>query len=342
MKYNINKVDNVSFITIDNEKGMNIVLSSFGASIFDLELIDKRNNKESIVITPSDLNDFYYNDGYHGKTVGRFSGRIDKGICYINNTKYNLDINWNNVNSLHGGNDSISFKNFDYEISDNENTLDVSFKVIEKENKLPGDVNYNIIYKINKDNNEFTIYFNATSTKDTIVNLTNHVYFNLSGNGKNTILDHKLQLNCDTYTKLNNELITTSIDKVNKVMDFTKLHKISKYINDESLQNHKALGYDHCFIKQDIQNSTIAILKDEKSKRNLTIKTSYPSIVVYTCNYPSSFDFNRNRFKISKHHAICLECQFIPNGINMDNVNKAILKKDEVYNHYINYKFDIK
>ena len=191
-------------------------------------------------------------------------------------------------------------------------------------------------------NNEFTIYFNAASTKDTIVNLTNHVYFNLSGNGKNTILDHKLQLNCDTYTKLNNELITTSIDKVNKVMDFTKLHKISKYINDESLQNHKALGYDHCFIKQDIQNSTIAILKDEKSKRNLTIKTSYPSIVVYTCNYPSSFDFNRNRFKISKHHAICLECQFIPNGINMDNVNKAILKKDEVYNHYINYKFDIK
>ena len=108
MKYNIKKIEDVSFITIDNENGMNVVLSTFGASIFDLELIDKRNNKESIVLTPSSLNDFYYNDGYHGKTVGRFSGRIDKGKCFINDKEYNLDINWNNVNSLHGGNNSIS------------------------------------------------------------------------------------------------------------------------------------------------------------------------------------------------------------------------------------------
>lgn len=342
MKYNIKKVEDVSFISIDNENGMTVVLSSFGASIFDLELIDKRNNKESIVLTPSSLDDFYYNDGYHGKTVGRFSGRIDKGKCSINGKEYNLDINWNNVNSLHGGNNSISFKNFDYEINENDNYLDVLFKVIEKEDKLPGDVSYKITYRIYKLENEITVFFNATTTKDSIVNLTNHTYFNLSGNGKNTILDHTLQLNCNTYTNLNNELITTSIDKVNKVMDFTTSHKIKKYINDESLQNHKALGYDHCFIKTNENDETIAILKEKKSKRCLTIKTSYPSIVVYTCNYPSSFDFNRTNFKIEKHHAICLECQFIPNSINMENVDKAILRKDEVYNHYINYKFEIK
>ena len=342
MKYNIKKIEDVSFITIDNENGMNVVLSTFGASIFDLELIDKRNNKESIVLTPSSLNDFYYNDGYHGKTVGRFSGRIDKGKCFINDKEYNLDINWNNVNSLHGGNNSISFKNFDYELIENDNYLDVLFKVVELEDKLPGDVSYKITYRIYKLENHITVFFNATTTKDSIVNLTNHTYFNLSGNGKNTILDHSLQLNCNTYTNLNNELITTSIDKVNKVMDFTKAHKIKKYINDESLQNHKALGYDHCFIKTNENDETIAILKENKSKRCLTIKTSYPSIVVYTCNYPSSFDFNRTNFKIEKHHAICLECQFIPNSINMENVDKAILRKDEVYNHYIDYKFEIK
>lgn len=342
MKIIEKKVDNVSFITLDNEMGLVLVLSSFAASIFDIEFIDKRNKLESVILTPSSLNDFYYNDGYYGKTIGRFSGRIDKGLLKINDAEYKLDINWNNVNSLHGGNDSISFKNFDYTIKEYKDYVDVTFSYLEKENILPGDVNYDIIYRVYNNANDFTIYFNAKTNKDTLVNLTNHTYFNLSGNGKRTILDHKLKLNCDRYTNLNNELITTSIDKVNKVMSFMKPHKIKKYINDDSLQNHTAKGYDHCYLKEDEFVEEIAILKDRKSKRSLTIKTSYPSIVVYTTNYPASFDFSTNRYKISKHHGICLECQYVPNGINMENVNKAILRKDETYYHYISYSFSNK
>ena len=340
MKTSIKKIDNVSFISIDNLKGMSIVLSSFGASIYQLELTNKYKVKESIILTTTSLNEFYYNDGYHGKSVGRFSGRIDKGKCKINDIEYNLDINWNNVNSLHGGNSSISFVNFDYEIKKEENYVDVIFTYLEKEDKLPGDVSYKITYRIFKNKNEFTIFFNALTNKDTIVNLTNHTYFNLIGNGTDSILNHKLKLNCDKYTNLNNELITTSIDKVNKVMDFQRSHKIGKFVEDESLQKHTAFGYDHCFIKKDLAKDEIAILSCSKSKRKLTIKTSYPNIVIYTCNYPKDFKFNPLIIDNIKYHAICLECQFIPNGINMDNVNKAILKKDEKYEQYINYKFD--
>ena len=339
MKVIEKKVDSVSFITIDNENGLILVLSSFAASIFDIELIDKRNNYESIVLTPSSLNDFYNNDGYYGKTIGRYSGRIDNGKCKINDNEYSLDINWNNINSLHGGFDSIAFKNFNYVINNNDEYVDVIFSYLEKENTLPGDVNYDIIYRIYSKTNCFTIFFNAISNKDTLINLTNHTYFNLSGNGKNTILDHSLQLNCDKYSKLNNNLITTSIEKVNKVMSFLKPHKIKKYINDSSLQDHTAKGYDHCYIKENKNSDVIAILKDRKSKRSLTITTSYPAIVVYTTNYPASFDFSTNHYKISKHHGICLECQYIPNGINMENVDKAIFKANDKYTHYISYHF---
>ena len=329
MKVTLNKIDDVSFITLDNQVGLVLVLSSFAASIYDLKVIDKKNNLESIILTPSKLETFYNNDGYYGKTIGRFSGRIDKGLLKINDKEYKLDINWNNVNSLHGGNDSICFKNFDYNIKEYKDYVEVTFSYLEKENILPGDVKYDIIYRVYNNINDFTIYFNAKTNKDTLVNLTNHTYFNLSGNGKDTILNHTLTLNCDSYTNLNNELITTSIDPVNKVMDFTKQKKIKKHINDESLQNHTAKGYDHCFIKKDEFDEQIAILKDKKSKRTMYIKTSYPSIVVYTTNYPADFDFNVKNTKIKKHQGICLECQYIPNGINIENVNKAILKEDD-------------
>ena len=126
MKITERKIENVSFITLNNEHGMNIILSTLGASIYQLEIADKHNHMESVILTPSSLNDFYYNDGYHGKVVGRFSGRIDEAKCVINDVTYNLDKNWNGINSLHGGNKGISFSNFDYKIKENnENFYDV-------------------------------------------------------------------------------------------------------------------------------------------------------------------------------------------------------------------------
>ena len=341
MKINITKKDDVSFIEIKNETKMEVILSTFGASFYELRLPDKNNMVESIILTPSNLNDFYYSTGYYGKSVGRFCGRIDKARCEINGKEYNLDINWNGVNSLHGGKDGISFQNFDYEVIENEDSISVAFTYLEKANKLPGDVSYKIIYKIMRYSNDINLSFEATTTEETIVNLTNHVYFNLSGDGKRNVLNQQLQLLCDKYTRLNNELITISIDNVNDVMDFRKLHEIGQYIYDESLQNHKAKGYDHCFLKEDESNPVVAVMKDLESGRKLTISTSYPSIVCYAGCYPEKFLFNKEGFMIGQYHSVCLECQYVPNGINMDDVFKAILKPNEKYQHYINYHFEI-
>lgn len=342
MKTLIKKIDDVTFITLDNELGLTLVLCTLGASIYDIELIDNHNHKESIVLTPSNLTTFYNNTGYYGKSIGRFSGRIDKARCKINDVTYNLDVNWNNTNSLHGEENGIAFANFDYEIKEENDFVDVIFRFVEKENHLPGDISYEISYRVSKTQLDFTNFFKATTNKDTLVNLTNHSYFNLSGNGKRTILDHNLQLNCDKYTRLNNEMITISVDKVNKVMDFQKAHKINKYIEDDSLINHQAFGYDHCFIKKDLNEKEIAILEDKKSHRKLILSTSYPTVVCYSLNYPLDVDFLPTNFKASKYHAITLECQYIPNGINMENQDKAILRKGEVYNEYVNYHFIVK
>ena len=335
------KKNDTTLIHVKTDCGMEVVFSTFGASFYDLKTFDKNKKLESIVLTPTKYEDFCFSDGYYGKSVGRYSGRIDNSVCTINGVEYKLDRNWNGVNALHGGFEGISFQNFDYEINEEEEYADIVFTFLEKENQLPGDVFYTITYRVMNKESDINITFEATTTKDTIVNLTNHIYFNLSGNGVRNCLDHKIQFLCDKYTKLNNNLITETIEKVNDVMDFRDMHKLGKYIYDESLQNHKAKGYDHCFIKEDLNNPKVAVLVDEESGRRVSVESSYPAIVCYAGCYPGSFGFNKEGFKIGQYHSVCLECQYIPNGINMDGVCKAILKKGEKYSHYIKYHFDL-
>lgn len=334
-------VGEVTFIELDNGNGMKVTLCTNGASIYDLQVVDKEGKLESVVLYPTKLEDFYTSTGYQGKCIGRFSGRIDKGVCEIAGKKYQLDINWNGVSSLHGGFNGIGFQNFDYDLREDDEKFEVVFTYLEKENQLPGDVSYTFTYQFMKEANELNLIFEAETTKETIVNLTNHVYFNLSGDLKRTVLEEKMQLLCDKYTRLNNELITEAIEKVNEVMDFRTLHKIGDYINDDSIQNHTAKGYDHCWIKADESKPEVAVMQDDLNGRRLKVSSSYPAVVCYAGCYPTDVLCNAEGIKIEKHHSMCLECQYVPNGINMSDVDKAILKPGEKYHHYIKYQFDL-
>lgn len=330
----------VDHIKLDNECGMRVELSCYGASIYNIELF-VNNDFKSVVLTPSYQKDFRTNTSYHGKSIGRFSGRIDKGLCKINDEEFKLDINWNDINSLHGGANGLSSKVFESKIEINNNYTDVVFILKNEVGILPGVVNYEIRYRLMNTKNEMTVFFKAISTEDTLMNLTNHTYFNLSGDCQRTILNHNLYLPCDKFTRLNNELITEEILDVNEIMDFRDNHQIGDYVLDESLQNHTSRGYDHCFIKENPEDDLTAILSDLESGIALEISSSYPAVVFYCGCYPDSYPFNKNKMKNIKYHALCLEPQFIPNGINMDGVEKAILKANEVYSHYIKYEFKV-
>ena len=338
MNYSL-KYDEIKHIVVENESGMRVELSAFGASIYDIEIKNENGIYESMVLKATKLEDFYLNPSYYGKTIGRWAGRIDKAVCQINEKTYNLEINWHNVNSLHGGFDGLSSRVFDYNVVAGDEYVDVEFLLEATDNVLPGLAKYKITYRVYNNENTILLLLNASCDEDTLMNLTNHAYFNLSGNSKRTILNHKLYLQCDKYTRLNNELITLSIDKVNQIFDFTTKREIGLYIEDESLQNHTSRGYDHCFIKADESNELLAILEEEENNTQLCIYSSYPSVVFYSGCYPDSFKVNKEVVTNVKYHSLCLEPQFIPNGINMDSVNKAILRKGEEYNHYIRYEF---
>lgn len=325
-------------IVIVNNKGMEVEFSSIGASLYDIIIPNKFGEKVSVLLKPTSMEIF--KDKYYGKTIGRFAGRIDKGVCTIAEKEYKLDINWNEVNSLHGGFNGLSSQVCEFSTNMTEEYCEVVFKHFEAAGMLPGDVSYEIIYHVMANTNEIITYHNATTTEETIVNMTNHAYFNLSGNCKNTILNHNLYLQCSKYTRLNNDLITLSIDPVNEVTDFRDNHHVGIYVEDPSLQDHIAKGYDHCFMKEDEENPLLAILSDTESGISVKISSDYPSVVFYSGCYPDPCPMNSDGIESVKYQALCLEPQFIPNGINMENVPQALLKPEEKYSHYIKYSFE--
>lgn len=333
MEYKILKDNEVSFIQIKNDKNLDVTLCTFGASFY--RVCYKGINR---IMTPIKKDEFYHNEQYYGKLIGRFSGRIKDAKCKIGNVTCDLPKNWNGINSLHGGPKGISFSNFDFEVNELENEINVVFKFIEKESYLPGDVSYKITYHILKNKDEIRLDIEADTTKETIVNVTNHAYWTLSGCKRN-VLDETLQLPCKYHGDLDNNLIAKSIITANEIMDFTMGHEIGKYIDSPYLQNHTSFGYDHFFVKTNKDIDFAAKLIDNEEKIALTINTSYPAVVCYTDNYPTKMEYENCPFE-EKYQAIAIECQYIPNGINMDGVNKAILKANEHYKEYISFTLE--
>ena len=326
------KDKDITFINVKNDKNLEVVLCTFGASFY--KILFKGKNR---IMTPVNFDEFYNNEQYYGKLIGRFSGRIDNAKCKISGVEYNLPKNWNNINSLHGGDKGISFSNFNYEVRYQDETIDVVFKYIEKESYLPGDISYKIIYHIYKNKDLIRLDIDAVSNKETICNITNHAYFTLSS-GKNLVLDENLELACSQYSDLDENLIMKEIKEVDEVMDFRIPHKIGDFINDSYLQDHTSSGYDHFFVKANLDHDFIARLTDSDENISLTINTSYPCVVVYTDNYPTNMEFDTVQHE-NKYQAIALECQYVPNEINMDSTKT--LKPFKEYREYIEYLFEV-
>ena len=148
-----------------------------------------------------------------------------------------------------------------------------------------------------------------------------------------------LELKCNYHGDLDNNLIAKSIKEVDEIMDFRRPHEIGKYIDNPYLQNHTSYGYDHFFIKENKNEDLIAILEDKEEGIKLKVSTSYPAVVMYTDNYPTNMKFE-NVGKEEKYQAIALECQNIPNEINMENGSETTLKPNQEFNEFISYEFE--
>jgi len=340
--YSINKqyVDNNEYTFIDIEQqNIRVKFMDYGATIMNIVVPDVNGKMETVVMAYDSLKSYINNDMYLNAIIGPTSGRIADGKFKIDNTDYELDTNAEGTENLHGGKESFAFKFFSYEIEDNSEYTKVIFTIKKsKENSnYPGNQTVKIIYTVREE--ELQIEFTASTDEDALMNLTNHAYFNLSGDMKYDILDHELYVDSEQHLDLNEFHIPSKVaQNKNTIFDFSSFKKIknnfpsnvysliSKGIDEPFLLTHKS--FDHLKIH----------LKDSISGRELKVYTNYPCAVIYTHNFPNELEL---LFKApnKRHMGICFETQLVPNGINLEGFDKGILRKNNLYNYKTLFKF---
>ena len=329
-----------TFIEIKNSLGTEVILCNVGASIYDIKTKDKDGKIESILYMNKEKSEFIYDDSYFGKTIGRTGGRLTNSKFILNGKEYMIPSN--DPNGLHGGNDSLSFKKFEFKKNEEELYTEIDFYYLSKdmESGYPGNLDLHVIYKLFKNENKLIVNYIGKSDEDTLLNLSNHSYFNLSGDAKEDILNHKLYINSSKMEKIVN-LLPVKIEECGKIYSFKNSHKIGDYLKNEEIINNTN-GYDFPYIFDDVDENKFNIIL-ESEKRRLKIKTTYPTVVVYTCNYVGNKIMNNNKLMMP-YYAICLECMYHPNTINSDFLKEKndILRKNTKYDERIEYYFEVK
>ena len=332
----------VEVYTMKNANGMTAKFMTRGAALIELQVPDKNGNLADMVFGFNDVAS-YESDAnqYFGCTAGRVANRIAKGKFTLDGKKYELAIN-NEPNHLHGG----ALRSLDkvvWKAKELKNKKGQRIRFIytspDGEEGYPGNLKITVTYTLN-DDNELRIDYQAKTDKATPINLTNHSYFNLSGAGSDTVLDHELMINAEKYTPTDDTLIPTGeIAPVKGTpLDFTRPLVIGKRI--ESLIETAALGYDHNYVlnSQDGSLAVAARVRDPKSGRVLTVHTTEPGIQFYSGNFLSG-QKGKGGNVYKKRSALCLETQHYPDSVNQPNFPSIVLKPDATYKHTCVYAF---
>jgi aldose 1-epimerase len=316
--------------TLKNEFGFEVSVTNYGGAITSLKTPDRHGEFGEIVLAYETLDDYARNPRYFGALIGRHANRIARGRFSLNGVEYQLPCN-NGANHLHGG-----FQGFDKRVWDAQqdgNTLHLTYFSKDGEEGYPGNVTASVDYTLR--DNELRTNYRATTDRDTIVNLTNHSYFNLRGVG--TILDHELTLNADHFTPVSEDLIPTGeIEPVDATpMDFRKGKAIGSDLADV------AGGYDHNFVLNDWDGSLrlAARLYEPVSGRALEILTTEPGIQFYSGNFLDGSLIGKNGVAYEKYTGLCLEPQHFPDAPNHPNFPSTILRPGEEYKHTSIYRF---
>ena len=337
----------VELYTLKSDKGLVAKVMTRGATLVELHVPDKQGNLEDVVLGFDNVAG-YESEGnqYFGCTTGRVCNRIAKGKFSLDGKEYTLAIN-NDPNHLHGGEkrslDKVVWKARPFS-NDKGQGVAFSYTSPDGEEGYPGNLKVITTYFVSKGSNRLTIRYRATTDKATPVNLTNHAYFNLEGEGSKTVLNHVLRLNADKYTPTDDTLIPTG--KIESVegedLDFRKPTKIGKRIAtyDESA----AIGYDHNFVlnpkPEDKEMNFAAMLSAPKSGRRLRIMTTEPGIQFYSGNFLMGQKGKDG--KVYAHRsACCLETQHYPDSVNHPEFPTTILQPGKEFKSVTTYSFSV-
>jgi aldose 1-epimerase len=319
----------VSLFTLTNERGLEVSITNYGGAVVSLMAPDRNGEFSDVVLGYETLEEYVRNPRYFGGLIGRHANRIGRGKFSLNGASYQLTQN-NGVNHLHGGSRGFDKRVWDVigVVDDGRAILRLGYSSRDGEEGYPGNLSAKVTYKLLPDN-ELEIDYRATTDRDTIVNLTNHSYFNLAGKG--TILDHELTLHADSFTPVSEELVPTGEVKpvANTVMDFRQSRRIAQG------------GYDHNFVLRDVDAwiRPAARLFEPESGRVLEILTKEPGIQFYSGNFLDGSLIGRGGVPYEKYAGLCLEPQHFPDAPNHVNFPSTVLRPGEVYKHTSVYRF---
>ncbi|GKX28142.1 aldose 1-epimerase [Vallitalea longa] len=332
----------VTKYTLYNDNKCSVSILNYGGIVNNIMVPDKNGNIENIVLGFDDITSYEEKSPFFGCLVGRVAGRISNASFKIDDNVYTLHAN-DNGNTLHGGLNGFNSVIWDTKSIVKKDSISLILNYLSKDGEegFPGNLDITVTYTFNN-NNELEIQYNGNTDKKTLVNMTNHSYFNLSGNGKRDILEQYLQINADKYGLVDTELIPNGIaDVKNTAFDFRNMKLVGQDIKNDEEQLKNAGGYDHFYILDDAKDIA-ATMYDETSGRYMEVVTDQKSVIFYASNTIEEGVKLASDIVTKKHIALCLETQYYPDAINQDCFESKILNPGDTYKAYTKYCFKVK
>ncbi|MDB5144613.1 MAG: galactose-epimerase [Mucilaginibacter sp.] len=334
----------VKLYTLKNSKGASVAITNYGGKIVSLMVPDNKGTLTDVVLGYDSLKNYQKpKEPFFGAIIGRYGNRIAKGKFSLDGKAYQLDIN-DGVNTLHGGFKGFYAQVFDAKQADDK-SLDLTYVSKDGEGGYPGTLTVKVMYTLT-DDNALKIEYTATTDKTTIVNLTNHAYFNLNGAGNTTITNNVLKINADAITPVDTTLIPTGklMPVKGTPFDFTSAKEIGKNINDTNEQLKNGKGYDHNFAlnKHDATQS-VATVSSPETGIVMDIYTEEPGLQFYSGNFLTGQSNDGKGGKAYPHRsAFCVETQHFPDAPNEPTFASTMLKPGATYHTSTTYKFSTK
>ncbi|MFL5739552.1 MAG: aldose epimerase family protein [Flavisolibacter sp.] len=327
---------------LKNSKGMTAAITNYGGRIVGIWVPGKDGKMRDVVVGLGSVKDYQSpGDAYFGALIGRYGNRIGRAKFKLDGKEYTLFAN-NGPNTLHGGKKGFSAQVWNAKQL-GDSSLQLSYLSKDMEEGFPGNLNVQVTYTLSNDN-ELKIDYKATTDKKTVVNLTNHAYFNLNGEGSGIINNHVLQINADKYTPVDSTLIPTG--KIEPVagtpFDFRNPTAIGAHINDSNEQLKFGKGYDHNFVLNGSGMKKAATVTGDQSGIVLTVYTIEPGIQFYGGNFMQGQNHFKEGAKDEYRTAFCLETQHFPDSPNQPSFPSTVLEPGKEYHTTSIYKFDTK
>lgn len=327
--------------TIKNESGIEIAVTDFGAALVSVHVPDKNKVLRDVVLGYDDTAGYEAGTASFGAPVGRSANRIGGASFEINGVTYELEKNDNEKNNLHSGTDYYNKRFWKVE-EEKENGVTFVLHSPDGDQGYPGTLDMRITYELTKEG-AVRMHYHAAPDKDTIVNMTNHSYFNLDGHAGGDILKHRMMIDSDYYTRADAESIPTGelVDVTGTPMDFRNPKEIGERIDADYEATRLGGGYDHNWVlKNNGKFAKVAKASSDESGIVMEVWTDLPGMQVYTANFLNN-EQGKDGCIYKKRGAVCFETQYFPDAIHHNNFASPVCKAGEVYESATEYRFGV-